>query len=59
MLDAESVKRLNRSSQVRAEGGSETALFRFATDGGYPSGARVPDGRFRHFSDGFGASLGA
>jgi hypothetical protein len=32
MLDTESMKRLNRSSQVRAEGASETALFRFATD---------------------------
>ena len=32
VLDAESVKRLNRSSQVRAEGVSETVLFRFATD---------------------------
>jgi hypothetical protein len=47
--------RLNLPSQVRAEEENETALFRFATDRGYPAGARVQDGRFRHAADGFGA----
>ena len=48
--------RLNLPSQVRAEEGSETMLFRFATDRGDPAGARVQDGMFRHTAGGFGAS---
>ena len=47
--------RLNLPSYVRAERGSETMLFRFATDRGHPAGARVQDGRFSHTADGFGA----
>lgn len=51
MIWQESVKRLNCPLQVRAEGESETALFRFATERGHPAGARVQDGEFRHAAD--------